>query len=65
MKLKVGKFYKLLATSGLARGGHWECIKIERNKAYLKQESLVVVNIPCSLVFIRPTSQVFINYKHK
>ena len=65
MKLKVGNFYKLLAASGLDRGGQWECIKIERNKAYLKQESLVVVNIPCSLVFIRPTSQVFINYKHK
>lgn len=65
MKLKVGNFYKLLATSGLDRGGQWECVKIERNKAQLKQESILIVNIPCSLVFIRPTSQVFINYKHK
>ena len=65
MKMKVGNFYKLLTTSGLDRGGQWECVKIERNKAHLKQESLLVVSIPCSLVFIRPTSQVFINYKHK
>ena len=65
MKLKVGNFYKLLDTSGLDRGGQWECVKIERNKAQLEQESLLVVSIPCSLVFIRPTSQVFINYKHK
>ena len=65
MNKKVGNFYKLLATSGLDRGGQWECVKIERNKAHLKQESLLVVSIPCSLVFIRPTSQVFINYKHK
>ncbi len=65
MKLKVGNFYRLLYTSGLDRGGQWECVKIERNKAHLKQESLLVVSIPCSLVFIRPTSQVFINYKHK
>lgn len=31
MKLKVGNFYKLLATSGLDRGGQWECVKIEKN----------------------------------
>ena len=65
MKVKVGNFYKLITRKGKDRGGQWECVKIERNKAQLKQESLLIVNIPCSLVFIRPTSQVFINYKHK
>ena len=65
MKMKVGNFYKLITRKGVDRGGQWECVKIERNKAQLKQESLLVVDIPCSLVFIRPTSQVFINYKHK
>ena len=65
MKVKVGNFYKVTTRKGVDRGGHWECIKIERNKAQLKQESILVVNMPCSLVFIRPTSQVFINYKHK
>ena len=65
MKVKVGNFYKVTTHKGVDRGGQWECVKIERNKAQLKQESLLIVNIPCSLVFIRPTSQVFINYKHK
>jgi len=64
MKVKVGNFYRLHNRKGKDRGGQWECIKVERNKAQLKQESMLVVNVPCSLVFIKPTSQVFLNYKY-
>ena len=59
MKVKVGNFYRLYNRKGKDRGGQWECVKVERNKAQLKQESMLIIGVPCSLIFIKPTSQVF------
>lgn len=65
MKLELGKFYRYIQRNGQYREGQYECIKIYRNKARLRQEGcLTIIDVPCSIVFIKPTSQIFVNYKN-
>lgn len=65
MKVELGKFYRYRQRNGQYREGQYECVKLYRNKASLRQDRLTIVNVPCSLINIKPTSQVFINYRNK
>jgi hypothetical protein len=65
MKVELGKSYRYKDRRGFYTEGQWKCTRIYRNMANLSQDSLTIIDVPCSLIFIKPTSQVFINYRNK
>ena len=62
MKLEVGKYYKYIDRRGEDRGV-FKCVKLEKGKASIKQNCLLIYGVPSSLVILRKVSQVFKDYK--
>lgn len=62
MKLEVGKYYNYIDRKKENRGV-FKCISIERGKASIKQDCLLIKGVPASLVNLRNVSQVFKDYK--
>ena len=58
MKLEVGKYYKYLDEKSRDRGV-FECVKINRKKASIKQDCLLITNVPASIIYLKNVSQVF------
>lgn len=62
MKLKIGDYYKYIDRKSRDRGV-FKCIKIKKGKASLQQESLLIIGVPLSLIYLRKVSQIFKDYK--
>lgn len=62
MKLEIGKYYKYIDRRKENRGV-FKCVKLEKGKASIKQDCLLINEVPTSLVNLRKVSQVFKDYK--